>query len=68
MSRIWLFVYFVIVSALCFYFAYGLDQSILSDYFPPKNRALRRKLFAIGGSVLLFCALLMLYAAVMSPS
>ncbi|HKQ99761.1 MAG TPA: hypothetical protein VJT09_03760 [Pyrinomonadaceae bacterium] len=67
MNRILLFVFLVVVSAIFFLLAFGLDQSALGEHFPPKNQALRKKLFTIGGSVLLLCALLALYAAVMSP-
>ena len=67
MNRILGFIFMVIVSAICFYFAYGLDPSITRQISPIKNDSIRKKFFAIGGSVLLLVALLLLYAAVASP-
>ena len=68
MNRVLMFVFLVIVSAVCFYFAYGLDPSITRQISPIKNDSIRQKFFAIGGSLLLLVALLLLYAAIMSPN
>jgi hypothetical protein len=67
MMRLLLFAFLIFVSAISFYIAYGLDQSILNQVFPIKNESVRKKLFATGGSILLLCALLSLYAAIVSP-
>ena len=66
MNRILGFIFLVIVSAICFYFAYGVDPSIMRQSSPIKDDSIRKKLFVIGGSVLLINALLLLYAAVAS--
>lgn len=67
MNRILLFIFLAIVSAISFYFAYGLDPSITRQISPIKNDSIRRKLFAVSGSILLLCSLLALYAAIVSP-
>jgi Mn2+/Fe2+ NRAMP family transporter len=67
MNRILMFVFLVIVSAICFYFVYGLDPSIMRQISPIKNDSIRNKMFTVFGVVLLLSALLLLYAAIMSP-
>jgi predicted ABC-type exoprotein transport system permease subunit len=62
MKPVMLFVYLIVVSGICFYFAFA-DQAVLK-YFPIKDKSIRRTLFIIGGSVMLLSALLALYTAV----